>query len=104
MSVTAYVYLQDPPSSRLARIEKINSDPDSKLEVIPVDEDFGLIRGDVLYQGDDHRYLIFESLVDLPDAKTRADLLGAVAIWRSLPSVLTDIFDRHLGVPYYPDL
>lgn len=105
MSVTAYVYLQDPPSSRLKRIEKINSDPESQLEVVPVDEDFGLISGDVLYQGDDYRLFIYESLYDLPNAKARAELLRAVPVWKGLPLVIMDLFEEKLGgLTYYSDL
>jgi len=87
MSVTAYVHWEDPNGHRAQAAEVINSDSECQLEVIPVDSGFGLEYGEVLYQGDGSRMLVYEYRDDAQKVLTRAGDFKAFPVWKGDPEV-----------------
>lgn len=87
MSVTAYIYFEDPNGPRAQAAGVINSNPESPLEIIPVDVSFGLEMGDVLYQGDDSRMLVYEHQEERSNAGERASKLRSFPVWKGDPEV-----------------
>ena len=87
MSVTAYIYLEDPTGPRANAAKVINSNTESPLEVVPVDSAFGLELGDVLYQGDDSRMLVYEYREARQSAGERAAKFRSFPVWKGDPEV-----------------